>query len=78
VSAKFYQYIWHYISKDGKLLYRSLSDYGLDNPASNFCRSFENIFHDKHQKGLWVQHTPNSWILDLMPPYQLRVVCNIE
>jgi hypothetical protein len=67
-----------YPAEEGSRLYRSASDYGLDNPASKFCRSIENILYDKHQKGLWVQQTPNSRILDLMPPYQMCVVCNIE
>jgi hypothetical protein len=68
MSAKFYQNVWYYIPRDGKFLYRAASDYGLDNPASNFCRNIENILYDKHQKGLWVQQTPTSQIPDLMPP----------
>jgi hypothetical protein len=78
MSAKFYQYIWHYVPQDGKLFYRSVNDYELVNPASNFCRSIGNILYDKHQKGLLVQQTPISRIIDLMPPYQLCVVYNIE
>jgi hypothetical protein len=54
-----------------RLFYRSVSYYGLDNPASILCRSIENIFYAKDKKGLWVQQTPISrmMILHLMSFY---------